>query len=264
MLLCLDVGNSQVYGAVFDDNILKHRFRHSTRPGVSADEIGIFLRNVLRENEVNPSAIDAIAICSVVPNFDYAIRHACRKYFDVKPFILQAGVKTGLKIKYRNPLEVGADRIATAIAACERFPERNRVIVDFGTATTFCVVNESDEYLGGVIMPGLKLSMEALQEKTAKLPSVEIVKPATIVGRSTQESLQIGLYYAQHAAVKAITAKIQEEHFASNNAVIIGTGGLSQLFSETDLFTVIEPDLVLYGLQIAHNKNYHMTTAADD
>lgn len=255
MILCLDVGNSQVYGGILKDNDIVLRFRHSTDPSVSADQLGIFLINVIKENKIDPSEISAISICSVVPNFDYPLRHACVKYFDIKPFILKAGVKTGLKIKYRNPLEVGADRIANAIAALDMYPDQNRIIVDFGTATTFCAINKANEYLGGVIMPGFKLSMHALQSNTAKLSSVEIIKPEEAIGRSTQESLQIGIYQMQHATIRAVRDDINAEHFSDAPAKLVGTGGFAYLFADEGLFDVIEPDLVLYGLRDAYQKN---------
>ena len=255
MLLCLDVGNSQVYGGVFIGSKLQLRFRHSTQETASADQLGIFLKNVIRENKLDPSQIEAIAICSVVPNFDYALRHACMKYLDRNPFILKAGIKTGLNIKYHSPIDVGADRIANAIAVIEQFPKKNRVVVDFGTATTFCAIDQNNAYLGGIIMPGFRLSMQALQTHTAKLPSVEIVKPQRIIGQSTQESLQIGLYQSQFSAIKAIHSQINTDYFSKLPALLIGTGGFAYLFAKENLFTVIEPDLVLIGLRLAYFRN---------
>src|SRR5688572_174328 len=154
MLLCLDVGNSHIYGGVFAQEILTLRFRHTSKSSTS-DEFGIFLKSVLRENHCSPNSINQIAICSVVPQLDYSLRSACFKYFSIEPFFLQAGVKTGLNIKYRNPVDVGADRIANAIAATHEFPEKNLIIIDFGTATTFCVINHQKAYLGGAILPGI-------------------------------------------------------------------------------------------------------------
>src|SRR4051812_38031978 len=125
MILCLDVGNTQLYGGVFAGEKIQLRFRYPTQRGTTSDQAGIFLKNVLRENSIDFTAIKQIAICSVVPHMDYSLRSACIKYFNIDPFMLQAGVKTGLKIKYRNPLEVGADRIANAIAANKQFPQKN-------------------------------------------------------------------------------------------------------------------------------------------
>lgn len=140
MILCIDVGNSHIYGGVFDGDEIKLRFRHTSKVSTS-DELGIFLKSVLRENNCSPETIRKIAICSVVPQVDYSLRSACVKYFSIDPFLLQAGVKTGLNIKYRNPVEVGADRIANAIAATHSFPNQNIIVIDFGTATTFCAIS---------------------------------------------------------------------------------------------------------------------------
>ncbi|MGZ3686824.1 MAG: type III pantothenate kinase [Bdellovibrionota bacterium] len=255
MILALDVGNSQIHAGVFKDfgeSKILLQFRKNTKPGYSSDEIGIFLRSVLRENELDPKAIRQIAICSVVPDVIHSIRSACKKYFDLNPFILQPGVKTGLRIKYRNPLEVGSDRIANAIAATEMFPGKNLIVADFGTATTFDVVTAERDYLGGLILPGFRISMEALESKTAKLPTVEIVAPEEIVGRSTVESIQSGLYYGNLFAIRGITQEIRARYFAGDkNAMLIGTGGFSRLFESEKVFDALVPELVLLGLQKA-------------
>ena len=187
MILTLDVGNSQVFGGVFDNEELTLRFRTTARPSLSSDELGLFLRGVLRENDSDPSRINRIALCSVVPDLIYSLRSCCRKYFAVDPFILQAGMKTGLQIRYRNPLEVGADRIANAIGAMHLYPDRNLIIIDFGTATTFDVIRAPRDYLGGIIVAGPRIAMEALEQNTARLPTVEIVPATALVGRSTVE-----------------------------------------------------------------------------
>lgn len=163
---------------------------------------------------------------------------------------MKAGVKTGLKIKYRDPLEVGADRIANAIAATQQFPNKNIIVVDFGTATTFCVISKNKEYLGGVITAGMKLAMDALQSNTAKLSPVNIIKPKTVTGRSTMESIQSGLYYTQLAALEQICQRITKEHFPDEAPLIIGTGGFAYLFEEEQIFSMVIPDLVLQGLRL--------------
>ncbi len=249
MILALDVGNSQIYGGVFDQDELKLQFRKTSKNGNSSDEFGIFLRTVLRENYVEPKQIEKIGICSVVPDVIHSIRGACTKYFDINPFILQAGVKTGLKIKYRNPLEVGADRIANSVAAVELFPQKNLIIVDYGTATTFCVVSAEKEYIGGLILPGFRISMEALESRTAKLPAVEIIKPLELIGRSTVESIQNGLYYSNLHALRGISEEIKRTYFNGQNTVLIGTGGFSRLLESEKVFDHLIPDLVLRGLK---------------
>ncbi len=260
MILSLDVGNTQIYGGVFDvpksgykseNEKMLLSFRKSSKQGSSSDEVGIFLRTVLKENGIDPLKIKKIVLCSVVPEVIYSLKGACQKYFGLNPFILQAGVKTGLKIKYRNPLEVGADRIANSIAATHLYPHKNIVIVDLGTATTFCAVTSEKEYLGGTIIAGLKLSMEALEAKTAKLPSVEIVAKSEALGQSTIDSLQSGLYFGHLGAMREIIHKLSVECFAGSKPFVIGTGGFSSLFEKEKIFDLTVPDLVLKGNLIA-------------
>jgi type III pantothenate kinase len=251
MILTLDVGNSQIFGGVFENRVLTMRFRKPTRPPTSSDELGLFLRAVLRENGCDPSAIAQISLCSVVPEIIYSLRSCCRKYFGIDPFILQSGAKTGLKIRYRNPLEVGPDRIANSIAATHLYPGRNLIIVDFGTATTFDVVGAGREHLGGIILPGLRIAMEALEKNTARLPTVEIVPPTEVVGRSTVECIQSGLYYGNRAMVRELSREIRAQAFGGDPVIVIGTGGFSRLFEREKLFDVVLPDLVLVGLDCA-------------
>ncbi len=260
MILLLDVGNSQIFGGVIENPSLspphfRFRFRKSTQSSSSSDETGLFLKMVLKENAIDPKAITKIGICSVVPDAMHSLRGACQKYFNITPFVLQAGVKTGLKIKYRNPLEVGADRIANSIAAIQMYPDRDIVIVDLGTATTFCAVTREKDYLGGAIIPGLRISMEALESRTAKLPSVEILKPDAACGRSTIESIQSGLYYSHVGAMRELISRYQKELFRGERPYVIGTGGFSRLFQGMEIFDVEIPDLVLYGLLMALKLN---------
>lgn len=251
MILSLDVGNTQIYGGVFEGEKMLLSFRRNSKQGSSSDEVGVFLRMVLRENNIDPKRIKQIVLCSVVPEVIFSLKGACQKYFNITPFILQAGVKTGLRIKYRNPLEVGADRIANAVAATAIYPQKNLVIVDLGTATTFDVVTKDRDYLGGSIIAGLKLSMESLEAKTAKLPSVEIIAKTEVLGQSTVESLQSGLYYGHLGAMREIIARIAKECFNDEKPIVIGTGGFSSLFEKEKIFDFITPDLVLKGNLIA-------------
>ena len=260
MIISLDVGNTTMHGGLFEGDQLKFQFRRTSDTKASSDEVGIFLRNVIRENGSDPSLVKQIAICSVVPDALHSIKGACQKYFGITPFLLQAGVKTGLKIKYRNPLEVGADRIADAIAATHLYPNRNLVVVDFGTATTVEVINRDREYLGGVILAGLRISMEALETRTARLPTVEIVRvdPTQVLGRSTVESIQSGLYFGTIGMVKELIERMTDECFGADGTdkpVIIATGGFSGLFEKAELFDAIVPDLVLKGLNLALRMN---------
>lgn len=254
MILCIDVGNSHIYGGVFDGDLIKLRFRHSSKISTS-DEFGIFLKSVLRENECSPEGIKQIGICSVVPQIDYSLRSACVKYFATDPFLLQAGVKTGLNIKYRNPLEVGADRIANAIAATHSYPNQNIIVIDFGTATTFCAITTKKEYLGGVIVPGVRLSIDALSKNTAKLPSVEIIKTDHVVGRSTEESIQSGVYHGVLGSCREILKGMNKECFAGQSSIVLATGGFASLFENQGIYDYLVPDLVLHGIRLASLAN---------
>lgn len=251
MILALDVGNSQIFGGLFERGTLQVRFRKASRLPTSSDELGLFLRAVLRENGHDPAAVTQIAVCSVVPDLVYSLRSCCRKYFAIDPFILQSGVKTGLKIRYRNPLEVGPDRIANAIGATHLYPGRHLIVVDFGTATTFDVIRASRDYLGGIILPGLRIAMEALEKNTARLPTVEIVPPTELVGRSTVESIQSGLYFGNRAVLRELTREIRAEAFGTEPVFVIGTGGFSRLFEAEQVFDAVLPDLILVGLERA-------------
>ncbi len=255
MILALDVGNSQIFGGVFHEGELTIRFRKQSRLSTSSDELGLFLRSVLRENGGDPSSVEQIAVCSVVPEIIYSLRSCCRKYFGLDPFILQAGAKTGLRIRYRNPLEVGPDRIANAIAATHLYPNHNVIIVDFGTATTFDAVSADRDFLGGIIVPGIRISMEALEKNTARLPNVEIVPPAELIGRSTVECIQSGLYFGNRAVVQDLTREIRAQTFRGEPVLVIGTGGFSRLFERERLFDAVNPDLILVGLEHALSLN---------
>ncbi len=258
MILCLDVGNTQMHGGVFNNDELLMQFRKTSASRSSSDEFGLFLISVLRENGINPKEIRHISICTVVPDVLHSLKNACRKYFNNSPFVLQAGVKTGLKIKYRNPLEVGADRIANSLACAHLFPQKNIIIVDFGTATTVCVINKNKEYLGGSILPGIRMSMQALETQTAKLPSVEIKEPESVIGRSTVESIQSGLFYGQLKMVEGLCEEIRSQEKwddEQSRPLLIGTGGFSSMFEQKQLFDKIIPDLALKGLYLSLKLN---------
>ena len=251
MLLTLDVGNSQIFCGVYDGEDLKITFRRTSSIRASSDEFGMFFRAALRENGVDPEEIDMAGICSVAPDAVHSLRNCFRKYFRFEPFLLQPGVKTGLRIRYRNPLEVGADKIANAIGALSRFPGRNLLIIDFGTATTLCAVTKDRDYLGGIITPGINISMAALESQTARLPVVEILRPPEVLGRSTVESIQSGLYYGTLGTVRSLAAAVTQEHFAKDQPLVVGTGGFGRLFEKERLFDEFVPELPLLGLRRA-------------
>jgi len=255
MILCLDVGNSHIFGGVFDQEKLRLQFRYPSTQVTTSDQMGVFLKSVFRENNLSLSKVKHIAICSVVPSLNYSLRSACLKYLNTEPFILQSGVKTGLKIVAKNTHEVGADRIASAIAASNQFPKKNIIVVDFGTATTFCAVSAERDYLGGPIMPGIRISMEALHNRAALLSPVNILKPKQCLGQTTVKNIQSGLYYGQLGAVREILEKLTQEAFQGEAPVLVGTGGFSHLFESEKIFTSIIPELVLQGLRLGLLKN---------
>lgn len=255
MILCLDVGNTHIHGGVFTDEALKLQFRKSTRTHDSSDELGIFFTAVLRENGLDPAAVKRVAICSVVPDLLHALRSAAVKYFRTEPFVLQAGVKTGLKIRYRNPAEVGADRVAAAIGAAQRHPKRNLLVVDCGTATTVEVITSAGDYLGGAILPGVGMSAEALASRTAKLPRVEIHRPSEFLGRTSADSIQSGLYFGHVGAIRHLLAGLGAEAFGDERPHVLGTGGFARHFEREHLFDEIVPELVLFGLDHAEKLN---------
>lgn len=255
MMLCLDIGNSHIYGGVFAGEELQLTFRKASKSGASSDEHGLFFRSVLRENGVDPGSITAISMCSVVPEVVYAISASCRKYFELTPFILQAGVKTGLKIGYQNPLEVGADRIANAIAGTHLYPDQDLLIIDLGTATTLCAIGKGKLYKGGVIVPGLRMSMQALDSGTSKLRAVEIIRSTQALGRTTASSIQSGLFFGHLGGLQEIIKRVCEEEYKGERPTVLATGGFSSLFEGTGLYDLAIPDLVLQGLRLAHELN---------
>jgi type III pantothenate kinase len=253
--LCIDIGNSQIYGGLFEGDELRSRFRKITQRGASSDELGVFFRQVVRENGHDPQQIDAIGFCSVVPDLNHSLGNACRRYFNLEPFNLRAGARTGLKIRYKNQAEVGADRIAGAVGAMFRYPDRDIVIIDFGTATTVEAVSAEREYLGGSITPGLGIAMRSLEQNTARLPKVEILRPERACGRSTVESIQSGLYWGHLGMIREIRDRLINECFKGSDPVVLGTGGFARLFADTGLFNTVHPDLVLEGVRIAQELN---------
>ena len=248
MILALDVGNSQIYCGVFDDGKLVVQFRRTSTVKGSSDELGVFLRAALRENGIDPNNIAQITACSVVPDINYSLRACCQKYFRIEPLILRPGIRTGLKIGYKDPKEVGADRIADAMGAIKLFPDRNLIVIDFGTATTVCAITRDREFLGGNIVPGLRLAMDALESKTAQLPSVEIKPVRSSIGRTTVESIQSGLYWSNVGMVKELVQRISDEVFSDDRPLVIATGGFCHLFNREKLFDRVAPDLILTGL----------------
>lgn len=258
MILVLDVGNSQIFCGVFAGEELITQFRYASTARGSSDEVGVFLRGALRENDVQPDSIETIAISSVVPELNYTLRACCQKYFNIEPMIMRPGVKTGLKIGYKDPKEVGSDRIADAMGAVKLFPGHNLIVIDFGTATTVCAISKDKVFLGGNIMPGVRLGMEVLEAKTAKLPSVEIKPARTAIGKTTIESIQSGLYWSNVGMVRELISRITAEAFAEEPPLVIATGGFANLFHRENLFDHVVSDLILTGLIEALKLNGYM------
>ena len=255
MDLCIDIGNSKTVIGVFDGEQLAQSFRISTHTKSTGEEVGLLIYDLLSARGISGDSVERIAISSVVPSALQSVQDGCQAFFKREPFVLRAGVKTGLSIRTRFPEEVGADRIANAVGGIAAFPRRNLIIVDFGTATTFCVVTKDKEYLGGVIAAGMRLSMEALYMRTAKLHPVPIEEPENALGRDTTQNIQIGLYLGQIGLARESIARLTQECFADDPPVVIGTGGYASLLDKEIRFDHVMPDLILQGLHKALDKN---------
>lgn len=255
MILCLDIGNTHIFGGVYVEDKLQLQFRYPSAGPATSDQLGLFFKAVLQENGFNPQDLQQVAICSVVPSLHYSVRSAFLKYFSREPFFLQVETAPYLKIGYKNPQEVGADRISNAIAAIHRYPGKPVIVIDLGTATTFDVITAEGVYLGGVIMPGIYISMKALYENTAKLSPVNIIKPQDVLGQTTTANIQAGLYYSHLGALREILNQINATHFSGQSPIVIGTGGFAYLFEQDAIFTATIPDLVLNGLYLSVTKH---------
>ncbi len=255
LTLCFDIGNTDIHGGVFSGEHCELEFRMSNRQRPTVDEFGVFLLQLLQARSIASESIQRVAIASVVPESLPAVAEACEKYLGHAPLILQAGVKTGLKIRVKDPREVGSDRIANAIAAVHLHPGHNLLVIDMGTATTFCAINRNREYLGGAIVAGVGLCMRALGTQTAKLPMVDIVRPKAALGKTTVENIQSGLFYSHLGTLRELIDHLRSEAFAGEDCLVIGTGGFSRLFAHSGIFDYVVPALVLQGLRYALELN---------
>ena len=253
MLLAIDVGNSNnVIGLFSGEKLLTH-WRIRTEWNRTADEYWVLIKEFILLNNVETETIDDIIIACVVPPLVPILQGMAKKYFLCEPLIVGPGVKTGISILYRNPSEVGADRIVNSVAAFEKYGGP-LIIVDFGTATTFDVVSGKGEYLGGCIFPGVQISLEALFKNTAKLPRVDMTLPEKVIGKSTVESLRSGAVYGFSGMVEAIVRQIKYE--LDQNARVIATGGvLDWITNKTAVIDTLDPFLTLDGLRIIYEKN---------
>jgi len=253
MLLAIDVGNTETVLGVFDKKKLLCHFRISTDRDRTGDELAIIVADLLRLQQLKLQDISAVIVSSVVPHYVSALSKMARDHLKMSPLILGPGVKTGMPILYENPHEVGADRIANAVAAFSLYGGP-AIVVDFGTATTFDVISEKGEYLGGAIAPGLQISADALFAVAAKLSKVDIVRPQAVIGRNTTESLQSGILFGYAGQVDTMVNRIREE--LGKKPVIIATGGLAELVvPECKTVKKLDVLLTLKGLQIIYEKN---------
>lgn len=253
MLLVIDVGNTNMVFGIYKGDEMIVNYRMATDKERSADEIGMLFHQFLGYEGIAVTDIEDVIISSVVPQVMYSLDHAIRKYVKMDPIVVGLDVIPDMPNLYENPSEVGADRIVNAIAGYEKYGGP-LIIIDFGTATTFCAISEKGEYLGGVIFPGIKISMEALFQRAAKLPRVEIVKPEHIIGKNTVQSMQAGAVYGYAGSVDDIVKRMKEE-LGQEDVKVIATGGLSRLIaSEASSIQKIDRNLTLFGLKVIYDR----------
>jgi type III pantothenate kinase len=247
MILTMDIGNTNTVLGLYQDEDLKTHWRISTDRNKTPDEYGMLFKNLFESAGINNDAVNSIIISSVVPPILRILKKTAYRYFDVNPLVVGPGVKTGMNIKTDNPKEVGADRIVNAVAAGHLY-DGSLIIVDFGTATTFCAVSARGEYLGGSIAPGIGISAEALFSQSAKLPRIELIEPGKAIGKNTIDGMKSGIVYGFVGQVEYLVKKFKQE--LSEDAVVIATGGLVSLIAaETDSIDYVEPFLTLKGLK---------------
>ncbi|EMS73569.1 type III pantothenate kinase [Ruminiclostridium cellobioparum] len=254
MILVVDVGNTHIVLGVYGNAELLASWRLKTDKERTADELGMFMLNLFGHAGLKAGEIEAVIIASVVPPIMYTLEHSIKKYFKLEPMIIGPGTKTGINIRCQNPKEVGTDRIVNAVAAFEIYGGP-LIIVDMGTATTFCAISGRGEYLGGVICPGVKISLEALFQKAAKLPRIDLVKPEGVIGKNTVSSMQSGIFYGYIGQVEYIVKRMKQE-MQEDNIKVIATGGLARFFSEESrTIDHVNPTLTLEGLRIVYERN---------
>ncbi|HET9442086.1 MAG TPA: type III pantothenate kinase [Acidimicrobiales bacterium] len=247
MLLAVDVGNSQILVALIRDDTIVEHWRMATHADRTSDEYAVLVRQFIGD-----APVEGVAISSVVPRATTALRSMCSRYLKVEPVVVEPGTRTGMPILIDNPREVGADRIVNAIGAYDLYGGPT-VVIDFGTATTLDAVSAKGEYLGGVILPGIEISMDALFSRADRLFRVEMVEPRSVIGKSTAEALQSGACYGFAAQVDGICRRIEDE---LGDCTVVATGGLATLvarFSET--IEHLDPWLTLHGLRLVHERN---------
>ncbi|MEK6698849.1 MAG: type III pantothenate kinase [Nitrospirota bacterium] len=254
MLLAIDIGNSNVVLGVFDKERLVENWRVGTKTQITPDEYAMVFKDLFNFAGLDFSRIDGVIISTVVPPLLPVMAEMSRKYFRMEPLVVTHELKTGITLRYDNPKEIGADRIVNA-AAAYRLYGGPIIIVDFGTATTFCAVTKSGEYLGGAIAPGVKISAEALFQRAAKLPRVELTKPRSVIGSDTISAMQAGIIYGYAGLVDGLVERMKKE--LSPEAKVIATGGLAELVApETRSIKEVKPHLTLEGLRLLFEINH--------
>jgi type III pantothenate kinase len=258
MLLALDVGNTNVTIGVFEGERLVHHWRLAALRERTADELGIFVTRLFEQTNVAVSAVDGIAVASVVPPLTRPIEEMCERYFHQRALLVDA-VNAGIPITYSPSTDVGADRLVNAVAARDKYGQGLSVpliVVDFGTATTFDVISREGAYIGGVICPGIGISAEALFQRAARLPRVEVRQPPGVVGQTTVHAMQSGLFFGYVEMVAGLVRRIRGEVPGGESAIVIATGGLAEvLSSETRSIQHVDPNLTLDGLRLIWERN---------
>lgn len=253
MLLACDVGNTNIVFGVFDKKNLVTSFRIGTDQQKTSDEYTVLVKTLLEQDGIKMEGIKDVIVSSVVPEVMHSLENFTMKSWGKDPYIVGQGLKTGINIKYQNPSQVGADRIVNVVAAFAKY-KGPLVIIDFGTATTFCVVTEKGDYLGGAIAPGIKISMEALFFKTSMLPNIEIVKPESVIGKNTTWAMQSGVYYGYSGMVDNIIEEIAKE--INQQPTVVATGGLASLIMPQSRFKYfLDRNLTLDGLRMIYERN---------
>ena len=254
MLLAIDIGNTNIKYAVFDGDNLVGSYRASSRLTRTADEYGSVLLNLLSNSNLKKTDIDGIIVSSVIPPLNYTICHMCEYFFDIEPIMVGPGVKTGLNVKVENPKEVGADRIVNSVAAYKKYGGP-LVVVDFGTATTFNVIDKDGALIGGVIAPGIKTALESLVHNTAQLPMIELVSPKKVIAKNTETNMQAGIIFGFAGLVENIVKKIKKE-LGVEELTVIATGGMGEIIAkEVACITKVDRRLTIDGLKMIYELN---------